>query len=164
LNDYKQYNNRKEYLLHYNEQDTIIMIESINFLINNFIKYNVDMLKQVSAASCAVQVKYSFSYRDFDIRDEYNIPKIIEPFVYILDHHCKNAKDIYIYQDKKARKHFDNNVNKDDYEIVKKYFEQDCCYICKQKFGKREDGINVIPTLDRLDSKKSLYGEFKTML
>jgi hypothetical protein len=74
LNDSKQYKNRKEYLLHYNEQDSIIMIEPINFLINNFIKYNVDMLQQVSAASCAVQVKYSFPYRDFDVRDDYNIP------------------------------------------------------------------------------------------
>jgi hypothetical protein len=33
------------------------MTDPINFLIKNFAKFNVDMLKQVSAASCAVQVK-----------------------------------------------------------------------------------------------------------
>jgi hypothetical protein len=38
------------------------MIEPINFLIKNFIKVNVDMRKQVSAASCAVQVKYIHFY------------------------------------------------------------------------------------------------------
>jgi hypothetical protein len=30
------------------------MADPINFLIKNFAKFNVDMLKQVSAASCAV--------------------------------------------------------------------------------------------------------------
>jgi hypothetical protein len=89
LNDYKKYKNRKEYLLHYNEQDTIIMIEPINFLINNFSKYNVNMLKQVSAANCAVQVKYSFPYRNFHVKDEYTTSKIIEPFVNTLEHHKK---------------------------------------------------------------------------
>jgi hypothetical protein len=62
LKDYEQYSSRKNYQLHYNEQDTIIMADSINFLIKNFAKVNVDMLKQVSDASCAIQVKYSFPY------------------------------------------------------------------------------------------------------
>jgi hypothetical protein len=37
------------------------MVEQMNFWIKNFIKFNVFILKQVSAASCADQVKYFFS-------------------------------------------------------------------------------------------------------
>jgi hypothetical protein len=34
------------------------MVKLINFLIKNFIKFNINMLNQVSAASCDAQVKY----------------------------------------------------------------------------------------------------------
>jgi hypothetical protein len=67
LKDYEQFARRSDYLLHYNEQDTIIMVDPINFLIKNFAKFRVDMLKQVSAASCAAQVKYSFPYSQFQL-------------------------------------------------------------------------------------------------
>jgi hypothetical protein len=44
LKDYEQYTRRSDCLLHYNEQDTIIMADQINFLIKNFAEFNVDML------------------------------------------------------------------------------------------------------------------------
>jgi hypothetical protein len=54
LQDLKCFTLRSDYFLHYNELDTIIMVDPVNFLIKNFIKFNADMLKQVSNANCAV--------------------------------------------------------------------------------------------------------------
>jgi hypothetical protein len=36
LKDYKEYSSHKNYLLHYNEQDTFIMADPIDFLILEF--------------------------------------------------------------------------------------------------------------------------------
>jgi hypothetical protein len=39
LKEYEQYSPRSDYFLHYNEQDTIIMADPINFLIKNFANF-----------------------------------------------------------------------------------------------------------------------------
>jgi hypothetical protein len=52
------------------------MTDPINFLIKNCAKFHVHMLTQVSAASCAVQVKYSFSYSHFQLDSVYQISNI----------------------------------------------------------------------------------------
>jgi hypothetical protein len=131
LKDYEQYNLRSDYLLHYNELDTRIMVEPINFLIKNFAKFDVDMLKQVSAASCAVQVKYSFPYQKFNVDEEYEISPIKIPVDYTLEYHNKKVEN-YKHQDVKAGRSAVNNVSEADYEIVKNMFENGVCFIsCK---------------------------------
>jgi hypothetical protein len=58
LADCKKDKTRKDYLLHDNELDTTIMVAPLNFLINAFIQYDIDMSKSVSVANVAVQDKY----------------------------------------------------------------------------------------------------------
>jgi hypothetical protein len=75
-----QYSSRISNLLYYNELGIIIMIEQINLFIKNFIKFNIDMLILVSAASCVAQVKYLFHYSQFQLDYSYQTPNINHPF------------------------------------------------------------------------------------
>jgi hypothetical protein len=133
LKDYEQYARRFDYLLHYNEQETIIMADPINFLIKNFVKFHVDKLKQVSAVSCAVQVKYSFPYSQFQLDSVFKIPIITKPFEYTPEYNKKKIEG-YKFQDDKAKRDSKNNVSEKDYKTMKDMFENGTCYICNQHF------------------------------
>jgi hypothetical protein len=109
------------------------MADPINFLIMNFTKFTVDMLKQVSAASCAVQVKYSFPYSQFQLDFVYQIPNITKPFEYTPEYHKKKVEG-YKFQDDKAKRVSKNNVSDKDYKAMKNMFKNDVCYICNQAF------------------------------
>jgi hypothetical protein len=98
-------------------------------LFKSFIKFNVDILKQVSAASCAVQVKYSFPYSYFQLASSYQQPNITKPLKYSLEYHKKKVEG-YVFHDHKARREIDNNVTVNDYNIMKNVFENSVCYIC----------------------------------
>jgi ssDNA-binding Zn-finger/Zn-ribbon topoisomerase 1 len=76
LNDFQNYSTRKDYLLHYNEVDTQIMIPALDNLINMFFEYKVDMLHNLSLSSNASQIKYALAYRDFDINGDYSFDEI----------------------------------------------------------------------------------------
>jgi hypothetical protein len=129
LKDYEQYARRSDYLLNYNEQDTIIMADPNNFLIKNFAKFHVDMLKQISAPSYAVQVKYSFPYSQFNMDSSFQTPNITKAFEYTLEYHKKKVEG-YKFQDEKAKRDSKNNVTEKDYKAMKNMFENDVCYIC----------------------------------
>jgi hypothetical protein len=64
---------RFEYLEWYNTQDVLTMCLIIDFLINQFHKYDVDMLRNISLSSCADQVKFAVAHKDFDINSNYSI-------------------------------------------------------------------------------------------
>jgi hypothetical protein len=64
---------RLDYLEWYNTQDVLIMCPIIDFLINQFHKYDIDMLRNISLSSCADQVKFVMAYKDFDINGDYSI-------------------------------------------------------------------------------------------
>ncbi|KAA6353952.1 MAG: hypothetical protein EZS28_050521, partial [Streblomastix strix] len=59
LSDAKNYATRWDYLQHYNELDTQIMIQPLDNLINWFYQYNVDMLSFMSLAANANAIKYA---------------------------------------------------------------------------------------------------------
>jgi hypothetical protein len=90
------------------------MVESINFLIKNFAKFDLDILKQVSASNCVIQVKYSFAFQTFNIDDEYEISHIKTPFVYTSEYHKKKVEN-YKNQDEKAKRDTNGNVSDVDY-------------------------------------------------
>jgi hypothetical protein len=129
------------------------MADPINFLIKNFAKFHVDMLKQVSAASCAVQVKSSFPYSQFQLDSVYQIPSITKPFEYIPEYHKKKVEG-YKFQDDKAKRDSKNNVSDKDYKAMKDMFENGVCYICNQDFGIKSNGVHITPTLARQDNKQ----------
>jgi hypothetical protein len=64
---------RLDYLEWYNTQDVLIMCPIIDFLIHQFQKYEVDMLRNISLSSCADQVKFAIAYKDFDINKNYSV-------------------------------------------------------------------------------------------
>jgi hypothetical protein len=75
-NNYKELSknmSRLDYLEWYNTQDVLIMGPIIGFLINQFHKYDIDMLRNISLSSCADQVKFATAYKDFDINGDYSI-------------------------------------------------------------------------------------------
>jgi hypothetical protein len=72
LADVPNFPTRLEYLLHYNEPDTKIMLPIINTLISKFAEYGVDMLKNLSLSSNASQVKYANAYDGFSISANYS--------------------------------------------------------------------------------------------
>jgi hypothetical protein len=128
------------------------MSDPINFLIKNFAKFNVNMLKQVSDTSCAVQVKYSFPYSQFNMDSSFQILNITKPFEYNPEYHQKKVEG-YKFQDDKAKRDSKNNTTEKDYKAMKDMFKNGVCYICNQHFGIRSDGIHITPTLDRQDNK-----------
>jgi hypothetical protein len=73
------------------------------------------MWKQVSAASCAVQVKYSFPYSQFNMDSSFQTPNITTPFEYNLEYHKKKIEG-YKFQDDKAKRDSQNNVSDKDYK------------------------------------------------
>jgi hypothetical protein len=72
LKDYTNFGSKKDYLLHYNEQDTIIMIDPINNLIDKYAKYGVDIMSFSSCSSKSAALKYALAYENFDINWNYS--------------------------------------------------------------------------------------------
>ncbi|KAA6319036.1 MAG: hypothetical protein EZS28_054866, partial [Streblomastix strix] len=71
LTDAKNYATRWDYLQHYNELDTQIMIQPLDNHINWFYQYKVDMLSFMSLAANANAIKYAIAYKDFDLNVNY---------------------------------------------------------------------------------------------
>ncbi|KAA6355075.1 MAG: hypothetical protein EZS28_049398, partial [Streblomastix strix] len=148
LSDAQNYATRWDYLQHYNELDTQIMIQPLDNLINWFYQYNVAMLNSISLAANANAIKYAIAYKDFDINTNYpQQSKKSTPF--ILSQSYWNSKIIgYGIQDKQKHRKTNNNVTINDYNYYKDLFERQGCAICGDKFT-----MDNKPTLDRIDNK-----------
>ncbi|KAA6362970.1 MAG: hypothetical protein EZS28_041503, partial [Streblomastix strix] len=145
LSDAKNYATRWDYLYHYNELDTQIMIYPLVNLINWFYQYNVDMLSFMSLAANENAIKYAIAYKDFDLNINYPQQQSkSKPF--ILSQSYWNYKVIgYNIQDKQKHRKTNNNVTINDYEYYKNLFETSQCAICGDKFT-----MDNKPTLDRI--------------
>ncbi|KAA6391819.1 MAG: hypothetical protein EZS28_012649 [Streblomastix strix] len=83
--DAKNYATRWDYLQHYNELDTQIMIQPLDNLINWFYQYNVDMFSFMSHAANANAIKYAIAYKDFDLNVNYpQLQQKSQPFIYLI--------------------------------------------------------------------------------
>ncbi|KAA6368949.1 MAG: hypothetical protein EZS28_035524 [Streblomastix strix] len=137
-----------DYLQHYNELDTQIMIQPLDNLINWFNQYNVDMLSFMSLAANANAIKYAIAYKYFDLNVNYpQQSKKSMPF--ILSQSYWNSKVIvYNIQDKQKHRRTNNNVTINDNDHYKDLFERSACVICGDKFT-----MDNKPTLDGIDNR-----------
>ncbi|KAA6395560.1 MAG: hypothetical protein EZS28_008912 [Streblomastix strix] len=96
----QQFSNRWDYLRHYNFQDTRLMIEPLDYLIDMFFNYKIDMLQFMSMSACANAIKYALAYWDFKLDQDYT-PKD-DYALFILTQNYWNIKvQNYLEQDKK---------------------------------------------------------------
>ncbi|KAA6359863.1 MAG: hypothetical protein EZS28_044610, partial [Streblomastix strix] len=148
LSDAQNYTTRWDYLQHYNELDTQIMIQPLDNLINWFYQYNVDMLSFMSLAANANAIKYAIVYKDFDLNTNYpQSQSKSKPF--ILSQSYWNYKvEGYNIQDKQKHRKTNNNVTIKDYKYYKNLFDTSNCAICGEKFI-----MDNKPTLERIDNK-----------
>ncbi|KAA6389286.1 MAG: hypothetical protein EZS28_015189 [Streblomastix strix] len=124
------------------------MIQPLDYFINWFYQYNVDMLSFMSLAANANAIKYAIAYKDFDLNVNYT-QQTTQSKPVILFQSYWNFKVIrYNIQDKQKHRKTNNNVTINDYEYYKNLFETSQCAICGDKFT-----MDNKPTLDRIDNK-----------
>jgi hypothetical protein len=143
--------NRWDYLKYYNIQDTQIMLKPTDYLINNTFTGKVDMLHNLTLASCAASLKYSYTYKDFDLRNNYSDEKGIKEFQ-ITREWLKMKCDNYNEQDKKAERPIDKNVTVKDFQAVLNLYESQNfqCAMCGRILTNEKP-----PTFDRINNFKS---------
>jgi hypothetical protein len=135
-----------EYLEWYNKQDVIIKCPIIDFLINKFHEYAIDMLKNISLSACADQVKFAMAYKDFSVDGDYS--RETKTTFKLSEEYLKKKVDEYRQQDINAKRNVTNNITMEDYEYFRDLIENSTGYICKEGF--RESNK---PTLDRENNK-----------
>ena len=148
INDIKTMKNHWEYLEYYNRQDTRIMVPAIDFWINTLKPLGINLVNFMSISSFASSLKYALAYKDFDINKHYPNKPSGKPFKLTREHWAKKVAN-YKAQDEKKQRDTTDNVNEADYTVVKNWFENSECYICKGRF----DYVNYRPTLDRLNNE-----------
>ncbi|KAA6378560.1 MAG: hypothetical protein EZS28_025915 [Streblomastix strix] len=157
IQDAINYATRLDYLQHYNELDTKIMIQQLENLINWFYQYKVDMLSFKSLAANANSIKYAITYKDFDLNDNCAKGAGINAYPqqqsnskpFILFQSYWNSKVIgYNIQDKQNHRKTNNNITINYYKYYKNLFDTSNCAICGDKFT-----MDNKLTLDRIDNK-----------
>ena len=147
VEDAKRFINRWEYLRHYNELDTQIMISPIDNIIDFTWEYKVDALRNLSLSANASAIKYAIAYKDFKVRDyiEEKGKYVLNLTKSLFEKMCKG----YLEQDKKAKRDTSKNITVKDYDEINERFKHNPhCWIC---------GKNIVKelTFDRIDNNKS---------
>ncbi|KAA6382352.1 MAG: hypothetical protein EZS28_022121 [Streblomastix strix] len=146
VNDFTSFQDRWEYLKHYNIRDVTCMINPINHLIQITWEEKVNMLGCISLAQIASQIKYKYCYDKFDINASYNIVNGFEQFE-VTQYWWNNKVKGYINQDEFAKRDTTNNVTEDDFDWIRDKVANETCHLCHNKFTKENK-----PTLDRIDN------------
>ncbi|KAA6397983.1 MAG: hypothetical protein EZS28_006490 [Streblomastix strix] len=60
-----------DYIRHYNLEDTHVMIQPLDYLIDMFINYKIDMWEFMLISACANNIKYALAYSDFKLDQDY---------------------------------------------------------------------------------------------
>ncbi|WP_295163659.1 hypothetical protein, partial [uncultured Brachyspira sp.] len=171
VKDSKNYRDRWEYLLAYNDNDVEMMIKPIDNLINQNAQYKVDMISNLSLSKCSTSIKYALAYKDFDVNANYaivNTVTIFEPSLKWWIKKCANYKkqdelynakleskiskltndDINNIKIKSKMRNIENCVSENDYQkFLEMYKNEGYCYLCKEHFTHDNK-----PTLDRIDN------------
>ncbi|KAA6369370.1 MAG: hypothetical protein EZS28_035103, partial [Streblomastix strix] len=135
-------------LRHYNLQDTRLMIEPLDYLIDMFFNYKIDMLQFMSMSACANAIKYALAYWDFKLDQDYTPKDDYAPF--ILTQNYQNIKvQNYLEQDKRRNRDTSNNIKESDCAFYRKLFLSTGCHICKARFTSKNP-----PTLDRINNDR----------
>ncbi|KAA6402881.1 MAG: hypothetical protein EZS28_001593 [Streblomastix strix] len=146
VNDFTNFENRWEYLKHYNIRDVTCMVNSINQLIQITWEEKVDMLGCMPLAQIASQIKNKYCYEKFDINASYNIVNGFEQFE-VTQYWWNNKVKGYINQDEYAKRDTTNNVTEDDFYWIRDKVASESCHLCRNKFTKENK-----PTLDKIDN------------
>jgi hypothetical protein len=136
--------NRWDYLKYYCIKDTTIMINPIDYLIEQNFKDKVDMLQYLTLASDSSVLKYCYAYKDFDVKMVFKSKnRTFEITKEWLSGRCRG----YNEQDKKANRPYKNNISVNDLIKVNKILKDQkyCCSIC----GSLLNTTNL--TFDRID-------------
>ncbi|KAA6403099.1 MAG: hypothetical protein EZS28_001377 [Streblomastix strix] len=109
----QQISNRWDYLRHYNIVDTRFMMEPVDYLIDIFFNYKIDMLQFMSMSACANAIKHAVVYWDFKLDQDYTPKDDYASF--ILNQNYWNIKvQNYLEQDKKRNRDTSNNIKESD--------------------------------------------------
>ncbi|KAA6398889.1 MAG: hypothetical protein EZS28_005581 [Streblomastix strix] len=149
INDSTNFENRQDYLKHYNVRDATCMINSINHLIQITWEEKGDMLGCISLAQIASQIKYKQCYEKFDVNASYNIVNGFEQFD-DTQYWWNNKVKGQINQDEFAKMETINNVTEDDFDWIRDKIANETYHRCHNKFIKENK-----PTLDRIDNSIS---------
>ncbi|KAA6381928.1 MAG: hypothetical protein EZS28_022544, partial [Streblomastix strix] len=137
-----------DYLRHYNLQDTRLMIQPLDYLIDMFFNYKIDMLQFMSMSACANAIKYALAYWDFKLDQDY-MPKD-DYASFILTQNYWNIKvQNYLEQDKRRNRDTSNKIKESDCAFYRKLFLSTGCHICKARFTSKNP-----PTLDRINNDR----------
>ncbi|KAA6359631.1 MAG: hypothetical protein EZS28_044842, partial [Streblomastix strix] len=91
---------KQDYLRHYNLEDTRLMTQPLDYLIDMFFNCKIDMLQFMSISACASTIQYALAYGDFKL-DQDQAPKD-DYASFVLAQNCRNIKiQNYLEQDKK---------------------------------------------------------------
>ena len=149
LEDAKNFRTRWDYLQHYNELDTQIMINPIDNIIQLNWERKVDCLRNLSLSSNASQIKYAECYHDFDISKDYS-EETHDPTFNFNFSFFKSKITSYKKQDEKAKRDGKENIKESDYkDVLKMYLSNPRCYLCNSRFTAKNK-----PTFDRIDCSK----------
>ncbi|KAA6397549.1 MAG: hypothetical protein EZS28_006918, partial [Streblomastix strix] len=144
----QQVSNKWDYLRHYNLEDTRLMIEPLDYLIDKFFNYKMDMLQFMSMSACTNVIKYAFAYWDFKLDQDYTPKDDYASF--ILTQNYWNIKvQNYLEQDKRRNRDTSNNIIESDCAFYRKLFLSTGYHICKARFTNKNP-----PTLDRINNDK----------
>ncbi len=154
VNDSKQFANRWEYLLNYNDKDVEMMIKPIDELITRNAEYKVDLIRNLSLSKNSSCIKYALAYKDFDPSKDYAVVKTETTFK-PSERWWKCKCDNYLKQDMKFNQAHKSNlrdlnkcVSYEDYEWIKSLLTPDSkCHLCGEHFDYENK-----PTLDRIDN------------
>ena len=153
VKDSKNYKNRWEYLLAYNDNDVEMMIRPIDNLIKMNAEYKVDMISNLSLSKCSACIKYALAYKNFDPHVDYDIinkENTFKPTSKWWRYKCES----YFKQDQKYNqthatkpRNLEKCISVDDYDKFLKIYENSCCHLCGEHFTNTNK-----PTLDRINN------------
>jgi len=78
-------------LEHYNNKDVEFMIPALNFLINFWNKFGIDMLQQLSLSKCADLCKYRFNIKISQLMEHMN--SNVNPYI---SYHIMTGRNVHI--------------------------------------------------------------------
>jgi hypothetical protein len=108
------------------------MYPIIDFLIHQFQKYDIDMLRNISLSSCVDQVKFAMEYKDFDINNNYSVYQ--ETTFELTEEYFKKKIDNYNLQNICAKRCILGNITMDDFNYFRDSLVNAKCHICNSGY------------------------------
>ncbi|KAA6385457.1 MAG: hypothetical protein EZS28_019016 [Streblomastix strix] len=145
---YKEHSQENLKLLHFQIPYTRPMIEPLDYLIDMFFNYKIDMLQFMSMSACANAIKYVLAYWNFKLDQDYT-PKDDYASFNLKQNYWNIKVQNYLEQDKRRNRDTSNNIKESDCAFYRKLFLSTGCHIYKARFTSKNP-----PTLDRINNDR----------